>query len=94
MTKKKYLIKAINFGKKGEKARELIEELEKKIGKTELSKQIRNAVIAFFSREEEFNPVKIKHLLLERKELQKKIPKISKKLLENEKKLNTLGYKL
>ncbi|HEY0089697.1 MAG TPA: hypothetical protein VGB37_12695 [Candidatus Lokiarchaeia archaeon] len=94
MVKKHYLIKAINFGKKGELAREIVEHLEKKVGKSKLSKHIRNSVIAYFSTNKEFNQMKINQLLNERKELQSQIPNISNMLLDNERKLNELGYKL
>ena len=94
MTNKKYLIKSINFGKKGELSREIIEVLEKRAGKIGLSKEIKRAIVFYFMDDKQFNEIKIKKLLHERKELSLQIPEISKELQYNEKKLNKLGYKL
>ena len=94
MARQKYLLKKVSFGKKGDLAREIAESIIKKVGKTGFSKEVRNALIAYFSTNKEFNQVKIKQLLYERKELKKKIPEISKQLILNEKDLNKLGYKL
>ena len=70
----------------------IVEELEKR--KVDFSKLIRSLLVSEFSNKKEFKEAKIKRLLNQRKELQKKIPEISKQLLNNEKQLNKLGYDL
>ena len=94
MAREKYLLKKINFGKKGEKSRELAEILLNKCGKTGFSKVVRNALVAFYSNDKEYSEFKTNMLLSKRKELKLKIPKISEELQINEKQLNKLGYKL
>lgn len=94
MTRKKYLLKKVNFGKKGDLSREIAEQVLKKSGKTGFSKVVREALVTHFSTRKEFNDAKICALLNERKKLKKKVPEISKQLQKNEKELNKLGYKL
>jgi len=94
MVKQKYFVTSINFGKKGDLSREIIEQLLKKVGKTGLSKEIRNAVVFYFSNNKDFNEAKIAQLINQRKDIKKQIPEISRQLLENEKSLNKLGFKL
>ena len=91
---KRYLIKSINFGLKGDLSRNIIEQLEKRMGKTELSKEVRKAVITHFSNRKEFNNDKINQLLNERSELRKQIPEISKQLQKNADQLHKLGYEV
>jgi hypothetical protein len=94
MAKQKYFVTSINFGKKGELSREIIEQLLKKVGKIGLSKEIRNAVVFYFSNNKNFNEAKINQLINQRKEIKARIPEISRQLEDNEKSLNKLGFKL
>lgn len=92
MKKKRYLITTINFGKEGDMSRNIIERLLEK--HKDISKVVRQALIAYFSTAREFTDVKIQNLLNERKNLKQKIPDISEQLAKLEEQLNKLGYKL
>ena len=88
------LIRAINFGRKGELAWEIVQGIKKHKGNWGISEEVRKAIIFTFSNNKSFNQEKINKLIEERENLKQQVPEISKQLLENEKKLNKLGYKL
>ena len=94
MKEKTYLLRQINFGKKGELSREITEALIKKIGKTGFSKLIRDLLTSEYSTKKEFKQAKINRIIERRKNLKNQIPLISKELLDLEKQLGKLGYKL
>lgn len=92
--KEKYLIKGINFGKKGDPARQLIEDYIKKHGNMATSKLIRQLVVFYLSDKPEFEKHKIEALKFQRKQLKKQIYEIGKKLEKNADELEEAGYSL
>lgn len=88
---KKYLTKSINFGGKGNRARSIIERIEKRAGKTEVSRIVRNALIGYFSKSKEFKEIKISALLEERKEIKKRLREVGEELTKNADELEKLG---
>jgi len=93
MAKKKYLLKQINFGKETEPARILVEKYIKLNGDQKLSKLIRELVVVYLSNKKEFKNYKIELLLSKRKNMKLKMRELGKEILNNAKKLNSLGLK-
>lgn len=91
---KKYLIKTVNLGEAGHPARILSDEYIKKYGKQEFSALIRKLIIIFLSDSPEFKNWKKVALIHQRKEIQAKIPEISKKLMANAEELEKLGVNI
>jgi len=91
---KKYMTKSINFGNKGDTARSIIESLEKRKGKTEVSQEVRKALIAYFSKSKDFKKIKISGLLEERKEIKRQMKKLQNELDRTEGELNKLDYQI
>lgn len=86
--------KTISFGRKGSLARSIVTDLEKKCGKTEVSNLIRKAVVAYFSTSKDFNNIKIKALLEERKQIRKQMMQLQNELDRTERDLSKLGHEL
>lgn len=91
---KKYLIKTVNLGEAGHPARILSDEYIKKYGKQEFSALIRKLLIIFLSDSPEFKNWKKIALIHQRKEIQSKIPELSKQLMANAEELEKLGVNI
>jgi len=94
MSQKKYLRTSINFGKRGELSREIVEKIIKKKGNVGLSEEIRKALVTHFSNKPEFKEAKINSLIEERKKLHKELKNLSEKLSNNGDDLEKLGYEV
>ena len=88
---KKYLIKPINFGKHGDRARRIIEAFEKKHGKQKTSKMVRDLLISRNSTAKEFQESQTKLLIKEREEFKRIMVEIQSKILRNSNDLEKLG---
>ena len=87
-------VKSVNFGERGNKARSIMEAMEKKLGNAGFSKFMRKALIASASDSKEFNQIKISGILEERKEVKRQMKRLNNTLKETEDELNELGYNL
>ena len=90
----KYLNRNINFGRKGEISREIVEAIIKRKGNWGLSEEIRRALIFTFSNDKFFTQDKINKILERRKRNLQQVHELSKQLDKDEEELNKLGYKL
>ncbi len=88
---KEKLIRSVNFGKRGEPARELVEIYERRMGKNKLSKLVRELIVCHLSPKKEFDAYKINQLKEERKELMEKMKEMSNTIEKNGDKLTKLG---
>jgi hypothetical protein len=86
--------KSISFGRKGELARSVVERMEKQLGKTEFSKFVRDAVVAYSINKPEFKQIKIDGLLEQRKILQKRFKELNDEILKNSEELEKYGVDL
>lgn len=66
---KEYDVRSINFGKRGEPARIIVEQFVEKNGNASLSPLIRNLIVSFFADKPEYNKLKAKVLIEERKQV-------------------------
>jgi predicted CopG family antitoxin len=88
---KSNLVKSVSLGEPGSPPRILAEMYVKKYGNKSFSELIRRLIMIFLSDREEYKDWKKKVLIYERKELQKQVPDISKKLCENAEQLGAMG---
>lgn len=92
MSRKEILTKTINFGRKGDIGRQLVERIEKKYGNRALSNIVRKSLIACMSNKPEFKEAKKRALLEERKEIRKKLKEANDQMQKNADELEKLGY--
>lgn len=85
------LVKSVSLGEPGSPARILAEMYVKKYGNKSFSEFIRRLIVISLSNKEGYKDWERKALICERKELQKQIPEISRKLCENAERLESLG---
>lgn len=75
--KKEYDIRSINFGKRGEPARILVEEFVKRNGSAQLSALIRNLVVAFLGKKKGYDSLRKEVLILQRQEIGRQIQELA-----------------
>ena len=90
-TTKKYLIKSINFGHKGNPARTLIEKYIEKFGEQKTSEYLRHLVICDMSNKKEFQNWKIERLKYDFMQIKKIIGKRMQQKIKIAEKLENLG---
>lgn len=90
-SKKRRLIRSVNFGEPGDLSRELIEIYERKVGKNKLSKLVRDSVIAALSKDKTFENHKVNMIINKRKELMSEMKMIQAEILHNADLLEKMG---
>ena len=89
--KKKYDIRTINFGERGNPARVLVRQYVKEHGVNKLSELIRRLVFCYLSGKAEHKNWRVELLLFEREQLGEQVFGVSKRMREVEAELRKLG---
>ena len=92
-SRKKYLIKPINFGGVEEPARILIEKYMEQNGGS-VSKLVRDIVVNYLSNKKEYKDHKINLLIEQRKKMNQEVQRLSKELQKNADDLERKGINM